>query len=124
MKFNDHTYTIIGKAIEVHATLGPGLLENAYRDCLRYELELERFEIKCELCLPIVYKGLVLDKAYRVDLLVNDEIVLELKAVEKVLLVHQAQILTYMRLGNYKTGLLINFNTTSLRNGGIKRYVL
>lgn len=123
MKFNDQTYEIIGTAMEVHSILGPGLLESTYQSCLAYELKLGGFEIERELSLPIIYKDMLLEKAYRMDIVVNCEVVIETKCVAKILPVHEAQILTYMRLGGYKVGLLINFNQTSLA-GGIKRFVM
>ncbi len=123
MKFKDYTYEIIGKAIEVHNILGPGLLENTYQECLLYELKNAGFKVHKELLMPLTYKDLDLNKAYRIDLLVNEKVVIEIKAVEKMLPVHQAQILTYMKLGGYKIGLMINFNTKSLIEG-IKRYVM
>jgi len=114
MKNNDYTYEIIGKAMEVHRILGPGLLESTYQECLLYELEELGYDVR---------KELYLEKAYRIDLLINEKTVIEIKAVEKILPVHRAQLLTYMKLGGYKIGLLINFNTRSLTEG-IKRFVM
>ena len=122
MKFNDSSFDILSKAFEVHTILGPGLLETTYQECLYYELINDGFNVQKELCLPLHYKNLDLEKAYRVDLLVNNTIVIEVKSVSSFAPVHEAQILTYMKLGGYKTGLLINFNTKSLRDG-IKRFV-
>jgi GxxExxY protein len=121
-ELNYLTGTIIGKAIEVHRQLGPGLLESSYKDCLNYELEIAGLEIKKEFPVPLVYKEIRLDHGYRIDLLVENEIVVELKTVDAFNDIHFAQILTYMKLGNYKCGLLINFNVISLRQG-IKRFI-
>ncbi|MCF6294806.1 MAG: GxxExxY protein [Flavobacteriaceae bacterium] len=119
---NKLTEKIIGAAIEVHRTLGPGLLESAYQECLLFELTSKGFKVEKELALPIVYKDIKLDHGYRIDLLVEDQIVIELKTVEYLTDVHTAQILTYLKLGNYPLGLLINFHTTLLKNG-LKRYI-
>ncbi|WP_240612575.1 GxxExxY protein [Brumimicrobium salinarum] len=116
------TAEIIGGAIEVHKTLGPGLLESAYNECLAYELELRGLNIQREIALPIIYKEVIIDHGYRMDLLVENRIVVELKAVERFTDVHTAQILTYMKLGKYDLGLLINFHEKLLKNG-IKRFV-
>ena len=122
MEHNDITGVIIGKAIEVHRTLGPGLLESAYQECLYYELKQEGLKVAKELVLPIIYKDVKLDHGYRIDLLVEGCVVVELKHVEKLTDVHDAQILTYMRLGGYEVGLIINFNEKLLKRG-IKRYI-
>lgn len=121
MKFETLTHNILAKAFEVHTILGPGLLESTYQECLYYELINEGYQVDKELSLPLTYKKLDLKKAYRIDLLVNKKVVLEIKSVDFVLPVHEAQVLTYMKLGNYKVGLMINFNTTSLVQD-IKRY--
>ena len=121
-EMNKLTGTIIGKAIEVHRQLGPGLLESSYKDCLSYELETAGLDVKKELSVPLIYKEIRLDHGYRIDLLVENEIVVELKTVEAFNVVHFAQILTYMKLGKYEYGLLINFNVLSLRQG-IKRFI-
>lgn len=113
---------IIGCAIEVHKRLGPGLLESAYQECLFYELEEAGLKVRKEKPMPIVYKEVRLDHGYRLDLLVEEKIVVEIKTVEDFTDVHLAQVLTYLRLGNYKLGLLLNFHTTVLRNG-IKRII-
>ena len=119
---NKITERIIGAAIEVHKTLGPGLLESAYQECLFFELKNLGLNVKKEVSLPIIYKEIKLDHGYRIDLLVEDSIVLELKTVESLTDVHSAQILTYMKLGNYPLGLLINFHTKLLKNG-LKRFI-
>ena len=119
---NQLTQKIIGAAIEVHRALGPGLLESAYQECLFYELKQQRLSVQKEVALPVLYKEVKLNHGYRIDLLVENNVVLELKTVEHLNEVHQAQILTYLKLGNYPLGLLINFHTTLLKNG-IKRFI-
>jgi GxxExxY protein len=113
---------IIGLAIEVHRQLGPGLLESAYRQCLFYELQKHGFSIEMEKSMPVSYKEIKIDQGYRIDLLVEKLIVIEIKAVDALTSVHTAQLLTYLRLGDYRLGLLINFNVTLLKNG-IKRII-
>jgi len=122
MKNNELTEKIIGAAIEVNRTLGPGLLESAYQECLLFELKSLNLQVEKEKALPIVYKDIKLDHGYRIDLLVQNKIVLELKTVEFLTDVHTAQILTYLKLGNYPIGLLINFHTKLLKNG-LKRFI-
>lgn len=117
------TEAIIGAAIEVHRELGPGLLESAYEECLCHELALRGLSFKRQVELPVVYKGIRLDCGYRIDLIVEDRVVVELKTVEKLLPVHEAQLLTYLRLSGKRVGLLINFYSPVLRNS-IKRMVL
>src|ERR1022692_78744 len=121
MTANEITEAVIGAAIEVHRALGPGLLESAYVQCLCYELTLRKIPFGLELPLPVVYKGLKLDCGYRVDLVVAGEVVVEVKAVERLVAVHGAQLLTYLRLGGWKVGLPINFNVPSLRDGIVRR---
>jgi GxxExxY protein len=111
---------VIGAGIEVHRELGPGLLESAYEACLVRELELRNISHVRQLGLPIEYKGLVLDCGYRLDLLVNDELIVELKSVEQLTDLHKAQLLTYLRLSKIRLGLLINFNVPLLRDGIIR----
>lgn len=113
---------IIGKAIEVHKVLGPGLLESAYQECLYYELVNSGLSVQKEVALPIVYKEIKLDHGYRIDLLVENKVVIELKTVEQLNDVHEAQVLTYLKLGEFKLGLLFNFNVKMLKMG-MKRYV-
>jgi GxxExxY protein len=115
------TGPIIGAAIEVHRDLGPGLLESAYEQCLCHELHLRGFSFRRQIDLPVLYKGLKLDCGYKIDLLVRDEVILELKSVEKLLPIHQAQLLTYLRLAQKRVGLLINFNVPLLTQGIIRR---
>lgn len=120
---NKTTEALIGAAIEVHKHLGPGLLESAYEECLCHELSLRNIPFKRQIPLPVFYKGKKLDCGYRIDLLVNDEVVVELKSVESISPIHEAQALTYMRLGDWKVGLILNFNTPILVKG-VKRLVL
>jgi GxxExxY protein len=115
------TAAIIGAAIEVHRQLGPGLLESAYEQCLCHELHLRGLPFRCQVNLPVSYKGLQLDCGYKIDVIVNDEVIVELKAVEKILPVHEAQLLTYLKLSGKKVGLLINFNSPLLTQGIIRR---
>ncbi len=122
MDINDLTRAILGAAIEVHRALGPGLVESAYEECLCRELALKQIPFERQRELPVEYKGVLLDCGYRLDLLVADTVVVELKAVEKFLPIHDAQMLTYLRLGGWKVGLLINFNVPALKNG-IRRLV-
>jgi len=123
MEVNSLTQLIIGKAIDVHRALGLGLLESAYRECLDYELRDVGLIVEKEKPMPIIYKALKLEHGYRIDLLVNNQVVIELKSVDLLTDIHIAQTLTYMRLGNYNTGLLINFKVPLLKNG-IKRLSL
>ncbi len=116
------TETVIGASIDVHKQLGPGLLESAYETCLAYELENRKISFKRQLELPINYKGLKLKAGYRIDILVEDRLILELKAVEYNQPIHEAQLLTYLKLTNFNIGLIINFNTHLLKCG-IKRIV-
>jgi GxxExxY protein len=120
---NQTTEAIIGAAIEVHKHLGPGLLESAYEECLCHELHLRNIPFQRQVPLPVVYKGTKLDCGYRIDLLVKNEVVVELKAIDSILPIHEAQALTYMRLGSWKVGLIINFNVPIVVKG-IKRLVL
>ena len=115
------TSPILGAAIEVHRHLGPGLLESAYEECLCHELRLRELNFQRQVELPVEYKGLKLNCGYKIDLLVQDEVILELKAVEKLLPIHQAQLLTYLKLAHKKVGLLINFNVPLLTQGIIRR---
>jgi GxxExxY protein len=120
---NDLTREIIGSAIEVHRSLGPGLLESAYRKCLQRELFLRGIPYRREWPLPLVYKGIELKDAYRVDIVVANQVVVETKTVASLAPIHEAQLLTYLRLGGWKVGLLINFNVELLKSG-IRRRVL
>lgn len=122
-KINELTEAIIGSAIEVHRLLGPGLLESAYQESLARELTLRQIPFEREKPLPLEYKGAKLDCGYRLDFLIADAVVVEVKAAEGLLPIHQAQLLTYMKLGGWKVGLIINFHESLLKNG-IKRLVL
>jgi GxxExxY protein len=123
MEFDELSRRVIGCAIELHRNLGPGLLESTYRQCLACELSRAGLSFQMEVPLPVRYKETLLDCGYRIDLLVNGDLVVEAKSVETLLPIHHAQILTYMRLSKVPLGLLINFNVTKLQNG-VKRFVL
>lgn len=122
MEINEITEEVIGGAIEVHRTLGPGLLENAYEECLCRELSLRKIPFQRQYPLPLKYKEVQLNCGYRVDLVIAGSIIVEIKAVERVLAVHEAQIISYLKLGGWKVGLLLNFNVSVLRSG-IRRFV-
>ena len=117
------TSQVIGLAIEVHRGLGPGLLESAYEECLCFELREYGVEFRRQVPLPVVYKSVKLDCGYRLDMMIEDNLIVELKTVERLLPVHEAQLLTYLKLSGLRTGLLLNFNTPVLKDG-IRRLVL
>ncbi len=119
----DLTREVIGAAMEVHAILGPGLLESAYESCLAHELALRGIGVQRQVELPVQYKDARVDCGFRVDILAASEIVIELKAVERVLPIHIAQLMTYMKLAQKRVGLLINFNVESLRDGITRRII-
>jgi len=123
MEVNQITGAVIGAAIEVHRALGPGLLESAYEECLCRELTLRQVPFKRQYTLPVEYKGVRLDCGYRLDLLVADMVVVEIKATEQLLPIHEAQLLTYLKLGGWNVGLLTNFNVPVLKQG-IRQRVL
>ena len=123
MSRDPFTKQVIGCAIEVHRSLGPGLLESTYQQCLAHELSLKGIPFQLEVPMPVEYKCVQLDCGYRIDVLVNDKVILELKAVEEIKGIHKAQLLTYMKLARIKTGLLINFNVRKLTDG-IQRFRL
>jgi len=123
MEFDELSNRVIGCAIEVHRILGPGLLENTYKQCLVYEILEKKMKVLSEVELPVMYKDVQIACGYRIDLLVEDALVVELKCVEKIMPIHEAQLLTYMKLANMRTGLLINFNEKMLKHG-INRFVL
>lgn len=123
MKVNELTWAIIGAALEVHRELGPGLLDSAYQECLCRELTLRGLRFKRQCPVPLEYKGLKLDKVYQLDLLVENYCVVEIKSVEALHPLFEAQTLTYMRLGGWRVGLLLNFNVAVLKEGGIRRLV-
>ncbi len=122
MEKNTLTGQIIGGAIEVHRALGPGLLESAYQECLAVELEERGMKVARQCLLPIVYKGKKLDAGYRIDLLVDEQVIVELKSVRKLEPIHDAQLLTYLKLAGKRYGLLLNFNVPVLKDG-IRRLV-
>ena len=123
MEFDDLSNRVIGCAIEVHRHLGPGLLESAYEQCLAHELSRDNITFQLQLAQPVRYKDVLLDCGYRIDVLVENQLIIELKSVEKLLGIHEAQLLTYMKLAEIKIGLLMNFNVIKLKEG-IKRFVL
>ncbi|NLW47342.1 MAG: GxxExxY protein [Firmicutes bacterium] len=123
MEFDALSNRVIGCAIEVHRHLGPGLLESAYMQCLAHEFTVNGIKFEIEKPLSVEYKGIRLDCGYRIDLLVENELIVELKAVEETLGIHEAQLLTYMKLAGIPVGLLINFNVERLKDG-LKRFVL
>lgn len=116
------TEKIIGSAIAVHKALGPGLLESAYEECLCFELAEAGLEFKRQVALPVVYKGVKLDCGYRMDVVVEESVIIEIKAVERIVPVHEAQLLSYLKLTGIKVGLLLNFHVPVLKSG-IKRIV-
>jgi GxxExxY protein len=120
---NDLSEKIIGAAIKVHRKLGPGLLESSYRVCVAYELAKLHLRVECENPVPVVYEDVRLDAGYRIDMLVNDLVIVEFKCVEKILPIHEAQLLSYLRLSGCRLGLLLKFHTPRLVEGGIKRIV-
>ena len=123
MEFDELSNRVIGCAIEVHRHLGPGLLESAYEQCLAHELSCNQIAFQLQLALPVQYKEVRLDCGYRIDILIENRLIVELKSVAEIKGIHEAQLLTYMKLAGVKIGLLMNFNVTKLRDG-IKRFVL
>lgn len=123
MTDNEITHEIIGAAMEVHKRLGPGLLESAYEECLSQELRVRNLRVDRQLGIPVVYKEVKLDCGYRLDLLVEGRVVVELKSIEGLAPIHEAIILTYLRLSGHKIGLLINFNVTVLKDG-VRRFIV
>jgi GxxExxY protein len=119
----DITEIIIGASIEVHRHLGPGLLESAYRRCLVHELRLRGVAVASEVSIDLEYKGLLVPASYRIDLLVADRVIVEVKAVDQVTAIHEAQLLTYLRLSNRKAGLLLNFKVKLLKDGITRRVI-
>jgi GxxExxY protein len=122
MTENELSNIIIGSAISVHQSLGPGLLESAYKECLYYKLQKAGFRVEKEKPMPLIYEEVKLECGYRIDLLVDGKVIIEIKSVDALNDIHLAQTLTYMKLGNYKLGLLINFNVMLLKDG-IRRVV-
>ena len=123
LKFDELSNKVLGCAIEVHRELGPGLLESTYEQCLAYELSRTKIPFKVQVELPVEYKEIQLDCGYRIDVLADDRLIVELKSVNQLMPIHEAQILTYMKLAGVKVGLLINFNVTILTKG-VRRFVL
>jgi len=121
-RLNKITETVIGVAINVHRALGPGLLESAYEACMIYDLMQEGFTVEQQKALPIVYRGVHLECGYRLDLMVENQVIVEIKSIEKLLPIHKAQLLSYLKISGCKVGLLINFNVEILKNG-IQRVV-
>ena len=113
-------HLVIGAAIKVHSAVGPGLLESAYESCLLYELEKQKLPVRKQVLIPIRYEDLTVDNGYRVDLLVGERVVVELKVVETILSVHRAQLLSYSRLGGFKLGYLLNFHVALMRDGIVR----
>ncbi len=120
MDINELSSKIIGGAIEVHKALGPGLLESAYEECIFHELNLQGFSLERQKPLPVTYKGRILDCGYRLDLVVEKMIILELKSCEKIEPIHKAQLLTYLKLSGLNLGLLLNFNVPVMRDGIVR----
>ena len=120
MDINELSSRIIGAAIEVHKTLGPGLLESAYEECLSHEFSFRNFSFERQKSLPLIYKGKKLDCGYRLDMVVENAIILELKSCEKIEPIHKAQLLTYLKLSGLHLGLILNFNTTLMRDGIVR----
>jgi len=123
MTDNEITHEIIGAAMEVHKRLGPGLLESAYEECLSHELRLRNLKVEQQIGIPVVYKEVKLECGYRLDLLVEGRVVVELKSIVGLAPIHEAIILTYVRLSGHKIGLLINFNVTVLKDG-VRRFIV
>jgi len=117
---NETGERILGCALQVHRNLGPGLLENAYETCLSYELSKAGLEHRRQVALPIVYDGVSIDLGYRLDLLVEDRVVVEVKAIDALAAIHRAQLLSYLKLGRYRLGYLLNFNVKMFRNGIVR----
>jgi GxxExxY protein len=113
-------HSIIGSAIKVHSVVGPGLLESAYETCLLYELDKQGLSVRRQVLIPIRYEELTIDNGYRIDLLVGDRVVVELKAIEGILPIHRGQLLSYLRLGGFRLGYLLNFNVAHMRDGIVR----
>lgn len=122
MKYEKTTEPVIQAALEVHKELGPGLLESTYEQCLAHELKQKGINFKLQYGLPVEYKGIKLDCGYRVDVFIENNLIVELKSVDKIIPIHEAQLLSYMKLSKVKVGLIINFNVVKLKDG-IKRFV-
>ena len=123
MKLNDLSYQILGCAFKVHTNLGPGLLESAYETCMVHELIKKGFNVERQKILPLIYDGLKLDAGYRIDIIVNNRVLLEIKSVSEVAPIHTAQVITYLKLSGIQLGLLLNFNVKDMKDG-IHRIIL
>ncbi len=123
MELNDITAEIVDAAMKVHSALGPGLLESAYKTCMAFELRKRGLKVETEVTVPIVYDGMIIDVGYRMDLLIESEVVAELKAVSEIIPIFKAQLLSHLKLANKRVGLLINFHVERLKDGGIVRMV-
>jgi GxxExxY protein len=123
MIFDELSNIVIGRALEVHRVLGPGLLENVYKQCLAYELKLLHINFEIEMDIPVSYKNIQIPCGYRADIIINKKIIVEMKSTNKMIPIYEAQLLTYMKLAKIKIGLLINFNEPLLKNG-IKRFII
>ena len=121
LRFEDLTEQIIGAAIELHKAVGPGLLEGVYEECLCHELGLRTLAFQRQLMVPVVYKGVTLDCGYRLDLIIEGTVILELKSIDRILPIHEAQLLTYLRMLKKPVGFIINFNVPVLRNGIVRK---
>jgi len=121
VSINELSGAVIDAAMEVHSALGPGLLESAYEACLKHELILRGMKALNQVVLPITYKGIAIDNGYRIDLLVEDRLIVELKSTDRILPIHEAQLLSYLKMSNKKIGLILNFNVPRLKHG-IKRF--
>ncbi|WP_430934018.1 GxxExxY protein [Saccharicrinis sp. 156] len=123
MELNDISYKIIGCVYKVHSELGPGLLESTYEVCLEHELLKEGLKVERQKALPVIYDGIKLDAGYRIDLLIEDQIILELKSIDEIAPIHKAQLMTYLKLSELKLGLLLNFNVKDMKKG-INRIIM
>ena len=123
MGLEDIASNLVDAAVRVHRTLGPGLLESAYQQCFAYELRRRGLQVECEIALPIIYDGIQIDVSYRIDMVIDKCIIVENKTVEQLLAIHEAQLLTYMKLGGFQLGFLINWNVKLIKYG-IKRFAL
>jgi GxxExxY protein len=121
-QLNQISGQVVDAALEVHSHLGPGLLESSYQACLTHELTIRGHEVRCQIPLPLIYKGVKLDLGYRIDMLVNNAVIVEIKSIEKLLPVHEAQLLSYLRLSDKRLGLILNFKSALMKEG-IKRMV-
>jgi GxxExxY protein len=121
-EIEDIAAKIVGAAMKVHTALGPGLLESAYQKCLQYELQKDGLHVACEVALPVMYEKITIDAGYRIDMIINDAVIVENKTVEKILPIHEAQLLTYLKMKGCKLGFLLNWNVPRMKDG-IKRMV-